>query len=164
MGTLAAWIDQNWFNLAQTLGILGTSVLATATLRRDTRARKLGDYLTVIGQHRELWSEVHRRPDLARLFQAKVDLIATPATVAEEQFLNLVIDHFHTGWLLVNEGVVLKAAVLSADAHAFFSLPLPRLAWMSTRHERDPAFVRFIEEAMKEHDTSGDCRTLSHDW
>ena len=148
MGTFTAWLDQDWFNLVQTVGIVASSLLATVTLRRETRARRLGDYLTVIQQHRELWSEAHRRPDLARLFQPEMDLIAAPMTVAEGEYLNLVIDHFHTGWLLVNDRVVLKAQVLAADARAFFSLPLPRRVWEATRHQRDPQFVRFIEEAL----------------
>ncbi len=149
MGTFTAWLDQDWFNLVQTVGIVASSLLATVTLRRETRARRLGDYLTVIQQHRELWSEAHRRPDLARIFQPEIDLIAAPVTVAEEEYLNLVIDHFHTGWLLVNDGVVLKAEVLAADARAFFSLPLPRRVWDTTRPQRDPLFVRFIEEALR---------------
>ena len=102
----------------------------------------------MIQQHRELWSEAHRRSDLARIFQPDLDLIAAPVTVAEDEYLNLVIDHFHTGWLLVITGVILKANVLAADAHAFFSLPLPRRVWDMTRHRRDPAFVRFIEEGL----------------
>ena len=152
MGTFRAWLDQNWFNLIQTLGIVASSLLATVTLRRETRARRLGDYLTVIQQHRELWSEAHRRPDLARLFQPEMDLIAAPVTVAEEEYLNLVIDHFHTGWLLVNDRIVLKAEVLAADARAFFSLPLPRRVWDATRRQRDPRFVRFIEASMQVRD------------
>lgn len=149
MGIFTAWLEQHWFNLVQTLGIVAGSLLATVTLRRETRARRLGDYLTVIEQHRALWSEAHRRPDLARLFQPELDLIAAPMTVAEEEYLNLVIDHFHTGWLLVNDGVVLKAEVLAADARAFFALPLPRRVWDMTRHRRDPAFVRFIEKGRR---------------
>ncbi len=148
MGKFLAWLDQNWFNFVQTLGIVATGLLATLTLRRETRARRLGDYLTVVNQHRELWNDAHRRPELARIFQTEVDLVAAPLSVAEEEYLNLVIDHFHTGWLLANGGVVLKTKVLAADARAFFSLPLPRRVWDGTRAQRDPAFVRFIERAV----------------
>ena len=149
MGKFLAWLDQNWFNLAQTLGIVATGLLATLTLRRETRARRLGDYLTVVSQHRELWNDAHRRPELARIFQAEVDLVAAPMSVAEEEYLNLIIDHFHTGWLLATSGVVLKAKVLAVDAQAFFALPLPRRVWEKTRPGRDPAFVRFIEKALR---------------
>ena len=149
VGTFLAWLDQNWFNLAQTLGIVGGGVVATLTLRRELRARRMGDYLTMVSQHRDLWSEVHRRPDLARLFEAEIDLVAAPITVAEEEYLNLVIDHFHTGWLLATNRIVLKAEVLAADAREFFSLPLPRRIWDKTRRERDPLFVQFVEDALR---------------
>lgn len=149
MGALRTWLAGNWFNFIQTLGIIGGLVVATVTMRRETRSRQLGDYLTMIQQHRELWSEAHRRSDLSRLFQPEVDLVATPATVAEEEYLNLVIDHFHTGWLLARSGVVLRLEVLEADAHAFFRLPLPRRVWEMTRGRRDPKFVRFVEKAME---------------
>ena len=98
MAAWLPWLEQNWFVLIQTLGIVGSIVLTACTVRRDTRARRLGDYLTVVSQHRELWSEAHRRPELARLFQTEIDLVAAPLTVAEEEYLNLIIDHFHTGW------------------------------------------------------------------
>ena len=149
MGISSAWLEQHWFNLVQTLGIVASSLLATVTLRRESRARRLGDYLTVIQQHRELWSEAHRRPDLSRLFQPDVDLVATPSTVAEEEFLNLAIDHFNTGWLLARSGVVLRLEVLEADVRAFFRLPLPWRTWEMTRSRRDPRFVRFVERALK---------------
>lgn len=149
MGALRTWLAGNWFNFIQTLGIIGGLVVATLTMRRETRSRQFSDYLTMIQQHRELWSEAHRRSDLSRLFQPEVDLVATPATVAEEEYLNLVIDHFHTGWLLARSGVVLRMEVLEADARAFFRLPLPCRAWEMTRGRRDPKFVRFIEKALK---------------
>ena len=149
MAAWLPWLEQNWFVLIQTLGIVGSIVLTACTVRRDTRARRLGDYLTVVTQHRELWSEAHRRPELARLFQTEIDLVAAPLTVAEEEYLNLIIDHYHTGWLLVREHVVLQAGVLAADARVFFRLPLPRHVWDRTRAARDPNFVRFIEEALR---------------
>jgi len=149
MGEWRTWLAGNWFNFIQTLGIMGGFVVAVVTMRRETRSRQFGDYLTVIQQHRELWGEAHRRSDLSRLFHLDVDLVATPVTVAEEEYLNLVIDHFHTGWLLARSGVVLRMDVLEADARAFFRLPLPRRAWEMTRGRRNPHFVRFVEEALK---------------
>ena len=128
---------------------MASGLMATVTLRREARARRMGDYLTVVTHHRELWSEAHRRPDLARLFQTEVDLVGAPVTVAEEEYLNLVIDHFYTGWVLVNDGIVLKAKVLAADTRAFFSLPVPRRVWDETKPQRDPAFARFVEKSLR---------------
>ena len=65
-----------------------------------TNARKVSDLLTLTAQHRELWNEVYRRPELSRIFATAADLVANPVSVAEERFLNEVIVHFNTGWHL----------------------------------------------------------------
>jgi hypothetical protein len=141
-------LQQDWFNLIQSLGIVCSIALTATALHREARARKLGHYLTLVAHHRELWSETHRRPDLARIFKDNVDLVAAPITIAEEEFLNLVIEHFTTGWLVAKNTAFLNRKVLAADARTFFARPLPRTAWTQTKHARDPRFVRFIEDAL----------------
>ena len=148
MDALIPWLQQDWFDLIQTLGIVCSTALTGAALHRETRARKLGHDLTLVAHHRELWSETHRRPDLGRIFQADVDLVAAPMTTAEDEFLNLVIEHFTTGWLIAKDTPFLTRKVLAADAGTFFARPLPRMAWNQTKHARDPQFVHFIEDAL----------------
>lgn len=142
------WLSQNWFNAVQTLGIVGSSYFTLTVLRRDLRSRRVADYLALTQQHRELWSELHRRPELARVTHVEVDLLAAPISEAEEEFLMLAFNHFHTGWLLVRQGGLISMKTLSADARAFFSLPLPRTVWEQTKHSRDPEFLRFIDQAL----------------
>ena len=148
MHPLIPWLQQDWFDLIQTLGIVCSIALTATALHRETQARKLGHYLTLVAHHRELWSETHRRPDLARIFQGDVDLVAAPMTIAEEEFLNLVIEHFTTGWLVAKDTRFLNPKVLAADAETFFARPLPQMAWNQTKHARDPQFVSFIEQAL----------------
>ena len=148
MEAFVPWLQQDWFNLIQTLGIVWSLALTAAALHRETRARKLGHYLNLVAHHRELWSETHRRLDLTRIFQAEVDLVAAPMTVAEQEFLNLAIEHFTTGWLVAKDTPFLSRKMLAADAATFFASPLPRTAWKQTKHARDPEFVRFIEDAL----------------
>ena len=147
MDAVIPWLQQDWFDLIQTLGIVCSIALTAIALHRETRARKLGHYLTLVAHHRELWTETHRRPDLARIFQEEVDLIAAPMTIAEQEFLNLAIEHFTTGWLVAKDTRFLNRKVLAADARTFFARPLPRAAWKQTKQARDPRFVRFIEDA-----------------
>lgn len=147
MAASLSWLEQNWLNLLQTLGIIGSGLLTTAALRRETRARKLGYFLSLAQQHRELWSEAHRRPELTRIFQREADLVANPVSVVEEEFLNLVIVHFHTGWLFAKDTAFLEHEAIATDARTFFSLPLPQAVWNSTRAAREPKFIRFMEEA-----------------
>ena len=122
-----------------------------ALLRHETP--KFSDLLALTEQHRELWREVQRRTDLKRILALEVDLIAAPLTVAEEEFLNMVIVHFNTGWLLARQGAVLNLKMLAADARDFFRLPLPKEVWNQTKRARDPAFVRFIERCQPGHES-----------
>ena len=149
MEAVFAWFQQNWFSLVQSTGIIGSLLLTALALRRNLRSRQTGDYLTLAQHHRDLWGDLHRRPELARVAVATVDLVSQPMTTAEQEFLLLVITHFHTGWLLAREGSLLKLDVLAQDAGAFFQLPLPSVVWDQTRATRDPEFLRFIESSKK---------------
>jgi hypothetical protein len=91
--------------------------------------------------------EPHRRPELARIAQPEVDLVA-PITVAEEEFMLLVIAHFATGWMLAREGSLLTLDVLARDARSFFNLPIPHNVWERTNKERDQEFVAFVESCL----------------
>lgn len=147
MAASLPWLQENWFNLAQTVGIVASALLAAAAFNRETRARRLGYLLSLAQQHREVWSEAHRRPELARVFQSEADLVANPISMIEQEFLNIVIVHFHTGWLFAKDTAFLDNEDISTDARVFFSLPLPRAVWNNTREARDPKFVTFMEKA-----------------
>lgn len=145
VGVPLGWLSENWFSLVQSAGIVGGLVFTAASARQDTRSRRNGNLLTFTSQHRELWSEVHRRPELSRILQRDVDLIAQPMTVAEEEFLNTVFVHVQTGWDLAKNDDFLSPEVLETDMRNFLTHPLPRLAWESRRKSRDPRFMAFMD-------------------
>ena len=145
---MAAWAAGNWFSLVQSVGIIAGLWFATAGFRRDGKARITSDLLALTQEHRELWSEAHRRPDLSRIFRTEVDLVASPITTAEQEFLNLVFVHFETGWQLARQGVATPLAVLSLDVRAFFRLPVVRAVWEETRWSRNPEFVKFVNRVL----------------
>ena len=98
--------------------------------------------LSLSGLHRELWTEVHRR-DLRGLSKSRP---VAPISLAEEEFLNLVLVHFYTGWQLARLGTGVSMDVLQKDVQSFFARPIPRAIWQKTRGERDVRFVRFVEK------------------
>ena len=148
MSEFFAWAEQNWFGLIQSIGILGSLLLAGAAFRREARARRVSDTLLLNEQHRELWTELHRRPDLGRIMQDEVNFVAEPMSLAEREFLNLVIEHYRTGFLLAHEGIGNRLEVIQRDAEVFFKKPLPSRYWKETEQERDPEFVEFINRAL----------------
>ena len=119
------------------------------SVRQATKARRISDLLALTDQHRELWRELQERPELRRITQKDVDLVAEQITSAEDQFLNLAIVHFNTGWLLTREGALLTQEALIKDVQFFFNLPIPRSVWERTRGNRDPEFAGFIESCLR---------------
>lgn len=145
VGDLRTWGSENWLPLLQSVGIVGSLLLTATTIRHSRKSREVGALLTLASNHRALWGEVHGRKDLARVLLPEVDLIERPISAEEEEFLNVVIVHFHTGWLLAKEGIGATLPVLAVDVRSFFSLPIPRAVWAKTKHAREPSFVRFVD-------------------
>jgi hypothetical protein len=146
MAGFAHWVDSN-FNVIQTIGILGSLWLAVIAARREARAKEGENLLAIAQQHRELWSSASNRKDLERVFLIDANL-TRPISIAEAEFLRLVISHFQTVWLIAKSGGLLTLDELALDAEDFFSLPLPREVWEQTKKFRNPKFVRFVERAL----------------
>jgi hypothetical protein len=144
------FLGENWFALAQSLGIIGGLAYNAVALRKDVQARRTADQILLTEQHRELWSEVHRRPELMRLLDPDANPDSQPLTPVEEHYLRLVFVHFHTGWMLAREHSLLSLEVLARDIADFFRLPLPKVGWRRARSAMDPAFVRFVERALED--------------
>lgn len=148
MAPLPSWLSENWFVLLQGIGIVAGLLFTGISIRHESKGRRISNLLALSAQHRDLWQEMQRRPELGRVRSTEVDLVAKPITSAEAEFMNLVIVHFNTGWYLAQEGSFLRKKALAADAKAFFGLPIPSSVWNQTKHERDPKFVRFIESSL----------------
>lgn len=143
------FLGDNWFALAQSLGIIGGLAYNAVALRKDVQARRTADQILLTEQHRELWSEVHRRPELMRLLDPDADPDFQPLTPVEEHYLRLVFVHFHTGWLIAQSGQsLIPVGVLATDAGHFFKLPAPAALWAEVRKMHQPEFVTFVDRAV----------------
>ena len=149
MVSLGLWLDENWFSLLESLGIVGSLLFTAITLRKDLQAKRVTEYLTLAGQHRRLWGQLYRRPRLAHLLKPDRNLDALPVTSEERLFLELAFVHFHTGWLLAREGSLTPMSVLAADAGHFFGLPVPAYVWERTKSVLEREFVAFVDDAVE---------------
>jgi hypothetical protein len=149
MGAFASWVDGNWFNVMQTVGIAGSMWLTMAAANRDAKAKEIENLLSLSEHHRELWKEIPQRMDLARIFQTDGDVLLTPPTVAETEFLNLVFVHFQTGWRVAKAGGITTLKEMKSDIRDFFSLPLPRAVWEKTKSARNKTFASFVDECLQ---------------
>ena len=148
MDPLTAWLRENWFSLLQGIGIVGGLLFTALSIRRDTRARRLGELLSLYEHHREIWNEYRQRPELARALAPTVNFVE-PINEQEREFINQVIVHFSVSFLAAREGGLVTLKALAADAQSFFKLPMLRRVWNETKDERDRSFVKFIEKSLK---------------
>jgi hypothetical protein len=149
MGFFISWFGSHWHSLVESLGIIGSLIFTGVTVRRDLEARRVTEHLTLSGQHRRLWGQLHRRRGLNRVLEADRDLAQEPVTREEQLFLELAFVHFHTGWLICREdGSLTPVRVLALDAGHFFTLPAPSAVWALARQSYQPEFVTFIAEAV----------------
>jgi hypothetical protein len=148
-GLTTEWLLNNWFTILQSLGIILGLIFTATSIRQATASRRASDLLTLSERHQNLWSELYRRPELHRIWEREVDLVSSPPSVAEQDFLKLVFTHFYTGWLLARTGALLPMKALKEDVRNFFLLPVVRSVWADAREGRDPEFVRFVDSNAK---------------
>lgn len=151
MVSIPLWLETNWLNIIQSAGIIGGLLFTAFTFRRDAKGRRASDLLALAEQHRDIWSEVYRKPELRRINHAEVDLISSRVTPEEEEFLNLVFVHAFTTWLLAESGTLplLSLKTLALDIGTFLKKPIPLAVWKSSKDTRDPRFVKFVDECIQ---------------
>jgi hypothetical protein len=148
MADFLAWVKSDWLSIVQTVGVVGGLFYTGITCRQVAKAKQTENLLAFTERHRSLWSETYQRPELSRIFCSEVDALAKPASIAEEEFLNVVFIHYEMGWRLAKSADRSDLKPLAIDARHFFALPLPRAVWEKTRQFRNPKFVRFVERAL----------------
>jgi hypothetical protein len=139
------WLGQNWFILLQSVGIIGSLLFTAASLREDAKAQRISNLITVTDHHRDIWTQIYQRPDLARVMDPNVDVRRNPVREEEELFINLLILHLNSVFHATSEGLYLKPEGLRQDVDRFFSLPIPKAVWMRSKELQDEAFVCFVD-------------------
>jgi hypothetical protein len=140
------WIADNWYNLA-TL-ILGSGLWVSAiSLHAEAKARRISNLFAAIHNHRELWTDYYRRPELARVMNPNADVAKKPPTPAEAGFVKLVIQHTSGVHQAIQSGLTVKPEGAKSDIGAFFSLPVVRAVWENAKAVQDKDFVEFVENS-----------------
>src|SRR4051812_47969837 len=119
------WWGQNWFTLLQSIGIIGGLLFTAFSMRSEMKTRRIGNVLAVTQNHREIWTEIFRKPGLQRVLDARADLRQSPLKQEEQIFVNLVILHLNSVFHAMKDKLVLKPEGLQKDVGWFFTLPIP---------------------------------------
>lgn len=139
------WLAANWFTLLSAVGVIGGLFFTAFSLRSETKTRRIGNLLAITANHRELWEECIRRPELGRVLDASPDLAKQPITRAEELFVTMVVLHISSVYHALNDELVVKLEGLRRDVAQFLSLPIPRTIWEKVKALQNDDFVSFVE-------------------
>lgn len=155
-----AWLGDNWFVLLQGAGIIGSLLYTGISLRIDTKVRRVNNQFVIAEQHRAIWTQFYRWPELARILNAASDVTHSPITDDEDLFVTLVILHLNSVYYAMKDGMFLKPEGLRKDVASFFSLPIPRAIWERMKSLQDREFVKFVDACLS--DQTRDAASPSH--
>lgn len=144
---MGAWFAAHWFDFLQSAGIIGALVFNLAGFREQATARRVSNLITLTQQHREIWREYLRRPDLHRVRERAVDLVGFPMTPEEITFVKFIIVHLVTAYKASCLDQTEELGRIADDAREFFSLPIPAAVWETFKGVHAEDFVRFVEDA-----------------
>jgi hypothetical protein len=145
---LSSWFSEHWFDLLQTVGIVGSLLLAIYTTRKDEWARRIGNSIAINDQYRKIWKDVYEHPELARVLDVEAD--AKDISIGEEFFVTTLISHLSTVFRAMKHGEFVKLEGLERDVREFFALSIPKAIWEKLRPFQDGKFVAFMENCLAE--------------
>lgn len=146
MEFLLHWIKEHGFDLMGVLGIVASLGFTAFSFKKDESSRRIGNLLALTAAHRDIWSQLFTRPELARILEPEVDLVRKPVTNEEALFVTFLLLHLNATWQAMEEGVFRTRQAVARDIRWFFSRPIPKSVWEKSKAFQDPKFARFVEE------------------
>jgi hypothetical protein len=143
------WLSLHWFDLLQSLGIIGSLAIASYSTRRDERAQKVGNSLTINGGYQEIQKQLIFHPNLERVFDEKADIEHEPISIQEEAFVKMTIAQLSTVCRAMKQGEFVELEGLERDIRGFFGLPIPKAVWEKFKPVQDRSFVLFVEKSLR---------------
>jgi len=141
------WIAQNWFELLQTVGIIGGLVFTAFSVSKDDKSRKIANLIAIKQQHREIWRELFDRPRLMRVLKPDVDLNTEDVTDEEALFVKLLFLHLASVHRANQAGMFVEIQALDKDIREFVALPIPRAIWNRLKPFLDKDFIELVGKA-----------------
>ena len=146
MEILLHWIENHGFDLVGVIGIIASLGFTAFSFKKDESSRRIGNLLALTSAHRDIWSQLFSRPELARILETEADLVRKPVTNEEALFVTFLLMHLNSTWQAMEEGVFRTRQAVARDIRWFFARPIPKSVWEKSKAFQDPAFVRFVEE------------------
>ncbi len=147
MGILR-WLAENWFVFLSAIGITGGLFFDGYSRHSETKTRRISNQIALTEGHRDIWKEFLKHPQLNRILDRNADLSKQPATVQEEIFVNLVIQHTSAVFHAMRDRLTISPEGLRRDVWLFFSLPVPQSVWEKLKVFQNDKFVAYLESCL----------------
>ena len=143
------FLQQQWFDLLQSLFIILGFLLTISILRLEARSRKINHLLSLQQSRREVWNPILAHPELDRIFLKDIDLEFNPITPKEKIVIKQAISYLHTLFKAAQHKEIPSPQGLEKDIKQFFSLPIPKAIWEEVRMFQEDDFLVFIEMILR---------------
>lgn len=143
------WFSGPGFQLLQSLGIIGGLIFTAISLRLESASRRIENLHAIVERHRNLWSQLHKDPHLARIIDPHLDLKQVVPSEKERNFILMLVLHLSVAFRASNAGLYELPKYIRQDIQQFFSLPLPQAVWNQISPFQDDDFVKFVEYILK---------------
>lgn len=135
---------ENWFDLLQSVFIVGGFLLSYFSIRSDIRSRKIEQLLQLNQSHRDIWGKTYTQPELLRIREANVDLQKNPVTAAERRLVIEVIMHIYSVYEAIQNKQLDKNGA-EKDIVDYLKLPIPTVVWQEIKGYHNKQFVKHID-------------------
>jgi hypothetical protein len=146
---VTAFITRNWIDILQSFGIIAGLLTSAYTIHKGAQAQRVQNLFTLTSNHREIWREVVKKPELARVLETSPDLDRKPITAAERLFVLFLILHLASSFEARKHGLGLAEEGLRADIQQFFAHPIAREVWTETKSFQAGDFVAFVDSQIQ---------------
>ena len=139
---------QNWFVFIQSVGIVASLLLSVFVLRRDTKSRRISNYINLTQYHRDIWKMTVEHPSLRRVLELDSELQKEKLTAEEHQFLTFVFLHITCSFELQKNNHMIKIEMLEYDIADLLKAPLVRRFWEENKRFYNTDFSNFVERGI----------------
>lgn len=146
MNAMQAQHALEWFQLLQSLGIIGGLTFTGYQIFQSTRSRNASHMLEITAAHRTIWSIYLQHSDLKRVTEKDVDIMSAPVSDREKMFISLLILHLNCVVELISRKMIVPIEELASDVEQFFLLPIPRSVWNEVSHLQNSRLILLVEK------------------
>lgn len=156
------WLYEHGFTLLQTFGIVAGLFFTGWTIRMEARERRIENLFLLAAAHREIWSTLYQKPELARVLQTDFPDGPPEPTLEERIFVRSLILHLSASFQARRYGMYFNESGLAADVRQFFAKPIPRAVWRVLRGFQEADFVLYMEAQGDLRDSSSGHTSTAH--